>query len=44
MILVKFKFIDTYIHYTKSILELLKTDPQTEIIIDAETGEVIFEN
>lgn len=44
MILVKFKFIDAYIHYTKEILELLKTDPQTELIIDAETGEIIFEN
>ena len=29
--------------YTEAIMDLLTTDPSVEVIIDADTGEVIFE-
>ena len=30
------------IQYTTEIMELLKSEPLTETIIDAETGEILF--
>lgn len=29
--------------YTEAIMDLLKTDQSVEVIIDAETGEVLYE-
>lgn len=41
-IAVKFKDRDETIIFTPAVLDLCRTDPATEWIIDAETGEVIF--
>lgn len=30
------------VEYTAAIMELLKSDPATETITDAETGEILF--
>ena len=43
-ILVKFKNRNSLIVYTKNILEMLKTEKEVEYILDAFTGELIFEN
>lgn len=44
MILVKFKNKPELISYTYNIFALLVTDASVEYIIDAKTGEIIFEN
>ena len=42
-ILVKFKNITELVPYTTEVLDLAITDPDTEYILLAETGEVIFD-
>ena len=42
-ILVKFKIITELVPYTTEVLDLAITDPDTEYILLAETGEVIFD-
>lgn len=42
-ILVKFKNITELVPYTTEVLDLVITDPDTEYILLAETGEVIFD-
>ena len=42
-VLVKFKDRSDLIEYTVNILHLLKTDPDTEYILDADTGVIIYE-
>lgn len=44
MILVKFKNKPELISYTYNIFALLVTDASVDYIIDAKTGEIIFEN
>ena len=41
-ILVYFKGCTDPTEYTAAIMDLLKTDPDTQTICDAETGEILF--
>ena len=41
-ILVYFKGCTAPAEYTAAIMDLLKTDPDTQTICDAETGEILF--